>query len=233
MKSKAVLLGVLVLIAMASLTIDAEEKLGSIDFPNSGKPEAQQAFIRAVLLLHSFEFEDAAEAFIETQEIDPDFALAYWGEAMTHNHPLWRFQDRDAALAALAKYAPTGRERLQKAPTERERGYLEAVEVLFGEGDKVARDEAYSEAMRELSERYPEDLEARSFYALSILGTAQGERDFATYMRAGEVTEEVFDANPQHPGAVHYMIHSYDDPVHAPLGLRAARVYAKIAPVYS
>ena len=87
--------------------------------------------------------------------------------------------------------------------------------------------------MRKLSERYPDDLEAASFYALSILGTAQGERDFRIYMRAAAVVEEVFDRNPRHPGAVHYLIHSYDDPVHAPLGLRAARVYAEIAPAAS
>jgi tetratricopeptide (TPR) repeat protein len=203
--------------------------LGDIRFPNSGAPAAQPVFIRGVLLLHSFEFEDAAEAFQEARRIDPGFALAYWGEAMTYNHPLWREQDRDAALAALRRLAPTPEARRAKAPTERERGYLGAVELLYGEGDKVARDRAYSQAMGELAARYPEDLEARAFYALSILGTAQGNRDFAVYMRAAAIGEEIFAANPRHPGAAHYLIHSYDDPVHAPLGLRAARVYAQIA----
>ncbi len=211
----------------------APPELGQIDFPNSGKPEAQQAFIEAVLLLHSFEYSDAREAFQEVQRIDSEFALAYWGEAMTHNHPLWRSQDREAALEALGALAPTPKARNAKMSTERERGYLHAVEVLFGEGDKIERDHLYSEAMRELAERYPEDLEARTFYALSILGTAQGQRDFSIYMRAGAVAEEIFAASPRHPGAVHYMIHSYDDPVHAPLGLRAARVYAQIAPAAS
>jgi tetratricopeptide (TPR) repeat protein len=205
-------------------------ELGTIDFPNSGAPEAQAAFARGALFLHSFEYEDAREAFREARRQDPDFALAAWGEAMTHNHPLWREQDRDAALAALAELGSTPEERLSKAPTEREKGYLRAVETLYGEGDKVSRDRAYERAMEELAAAYPEDLEARAFWALSILGTAQGVRDFGTYMRAGAVAEEVFAANPQHPGAAHYLIHSYDDPVHAPLGLRAARVYARIAP---
>jgi tetratricopeptide (TPR) repeat protein len=204
--------------------------LGRIEFPNSGKPEAQEPFLRAMLMLHSFEYEDAREAFQKVQEMDPDFALAYWGEAMTHNHPLWRQTDPEAARGALDGYAPSPEARAEKAPTERERGYLQAVELLYGEGDKLQRDLAYSDAMRRLSEQYPEDLEAASFYALSILGTAQGERDPRVYMRAGAVVEEVFDKNPRHPGAVHYLIHSYDDPVHAPLGLRAARVYAEIAP---
>ena len=223
---------IVVLFACAAASADRPE-LGKIDFPNSGKPEAHQAFIKAVLLLHSFEYADARDVFLEVQRIDPDFAMAYWGEAMTHNHPLWRQQDREAALQALGKLASTPEARGAKTPTDRERGYLQAVEVLFGEGDKVERDQLYAEAMRQLVERNPDDLEARSFYALSILGTAQGQRDFSVYMRAGAVAEEIFDANPRHPGAVHYMIHSYDDPVHAPLGLRAARVYAQIAPAAS
>jgi tetratricopeptide (TPR) repeat protein len=207
--------------------------LGDITFPNSGAPAAQPAFLRGVLLLHSFEFEDAADAFREARRIDPGFALAYWGEAMTFNHPLWREQDRDAAIAALKRLAPTSEARLAKAPTERERGWLRAVDRLYGEGDKVERDRAYSEAMGELAQRFPGDLEARAFHALSILGTAQGIRDFAISMRAAAIAEEVFAANPRHPGAVHYLIHSYDDPVHAPLGLRAAGVYATIAPAAS
>ncbi len=207
--------------------------LGSISFPNSGAREAQAPFIRGVLLLHSFEYEDAREAFKEARAIDPKFALAAWGEAMTHNHPLWREQDRDAALAALNALAPTLEDRLRLAGTDRERGYLRALEALYGAGDTPARDRAYSEAMEDLSRRHPEDLEARAFYALSILGTSQGIRDIPTYMRAGAVAEEVFASNPRHPGAPHYLIHSYDDPVHAPLGLRAARVYARIAPAAS
>ena len=205
-------------------------QLGRIDFPTSGSHQAQKIFLRGVLLLHSFEYGDALEAFREAQERDPDFAMAYWGEAMTYNHPLWRQQEPEKARAALNRFAPTPEARLAKTPTDREKGYLRAVEALYGEGEKLARDLAYTRAMRRLAEQYPDDLEARSFYALSILGTAQAERDFRIYMRAGGVAEEVFARNPRHPGAVHYLIHSYDDPIHAPLELRAARVYAEIAP---
>ena len=84
--------------------------------------------------------------------------------------------------------------------------------------------------MRACTTTFPDDLDAASFYALALLGTCEGQRDFATYMRAAAIVEEVFAKNPQHPGAAHYLIHSYDDPVHAPLGMRAARVYAQIAP---
>jgi len=233
---KALLAGFVLYLALLPATLPASAQasnLGTIDFPNSGAAAAQEPFLRGVLLLHSFEFEDAREAFQEAQKADPGFALAYWGEAMTHNHPLWREQDRDAARKALERLAPTAAARLAQAPTDREKEYLRALEVLYSDGDKVERDLAFSEAMRALHEKYPDDLDAASFYALSILGTTQGERDVAVYMRAAAVAEEVFAKSPQHPGAAHYLIHSYDDPVHAPLGLRAARVYARIAPAAS
>ncbi|MDH3270043.1 MAG: hypothetical protein OEN56_01845 [Gemmatimonadota bacterium] len=222
------------LVAAAIVSADAvtaqERTLGTIHFANSGQPAAQKPFLEGVLLLHSFEFEDAAAAFRRAQQVDPDFALAYWGEAMTYNHPLWREQDRDAALAALARYAPTAEARRAKAPTAREAAYLGALDVLYGEGSKTDRDHAYMAEMYRLVNQHPNDMEARAFYALSILGSTDGERDFATYMRAAAAAQPVFDANPKHPGAVHYLIHSFDDPIHAPLGLEAARAYSTIAP---
>ena len=204
--------------------------LGSLSFPNSGSDAAQPAFLRGVLPLHSFEFEPAAEAFREAQDADSTFALAYWGEAMTYNHPLWSQQDRNAALGALNRLGATATERAARASTERERQYLEAVEVLYGDGTKSERDVAYMTAMARLQDAYPDDLEARAFHALAILGSRDGERDFATYMRAAATAQPVFDANPDHPGAAHYLIHAFDDPIHAPLGLPAARKYAAIAP---
>ena len=173
MKLRHGLAGCLISIVLITASCAEAADLGSIDFPNSGAPEAQESFTRAVLLLHSFEYEDAREAFQEAQRADPNFALAYWGEAMTHNHPLWRQRDRDAAVEALAKLAATAEARREKAPTQRERDYLHAVEVLYDEGEKIERDFAYCEVMGDLVERYPDDLEARAFYALSILGTAQ------------------------------------------------------------
>jgi tetratricopeptide (TPR) repeat protein len=202
--------------------------LGILDFPNSGSDDAQDAFDRGVKLLHSFEFDDARAAFLEAQSIDPGFAMAIWGEAMTLNHPLWAQQDRETALEVLAKLPlPAARK-----TTAREERYLDAVFVLYGEGDKPSRDRAYRDAMRQMYEDYPDDLEAAAFYSLSVLGSVY-ERDFRTYMKAASIAEEVFARQPKHPGAAHYLIHSYDDQVHAPLGLRAARAYSKIAPAAS
>ena len=206
------------------------EGLGSLSFSSSVNDTAREPFLRGVLLLHSFEFEPAAEAFLEAQRADPDFALAYWGEAMSYNHPLWRQKDIEAARSALERLAPTTEARREKAGSEREGLYLDAVEALYAEGSKEQQDLAYMDAMQHLHTSYPEDDEARSFFSLAILGSRNGSRDFATYMKAAAMAQPVFDRNPDHPGAAHYIIHSFDDPVHAPLGLPAARAYADIAP---
>ena len=215
-----------VLLAVVLAASASAQTLGETQFENSGAAEAQAPFLRGLLLLHSFEYDDAREAFQEARRIDPDFGMAAWGEAMTHNHPIWQEQDRDAAREALAGVSASG-------TTAREAAYLATLEVLYGDGDKEDRDDAYAEAVRGLAEAYPDDLDARAFYALALLGTAHEGRDFSTYMRAAAVAEEVFDRNPRHPGAAHYLIHAYDDPVHAPLGLRPARVYADVAPAAS
>jgi tetratricopeptide (TPR) repeat protein len=208
--------------------------LGDIDFPiSTSSEEAQQWFLRGVLLLHNFQYDDAKAAFFQAQIIDPNFAMAYWGEAMTENHPLWLEQNATEAQKILNRLAPTVEARLAKAPTQREKGFLQAVELLYGDGDKLTRDLGYAEAMRQLSEKFPDDLEAAAFYVLALLGSEQGQRNFRTYMKAAAIGEEIFHKNPRHPGAVHYLIHSYDDPIHAPLGLRAARVYGSLAPAAS
>jgi tetratricopeptide (TPR) repeat protein len=203
---------------------------GRVEFANSGTPSAQTDFNDGVALLHDFEYASAAAAFRRAQAADPGFAMAYWGEAMTCNHPIWMQQDLEAARAALKKLAPTPEARRAKAKTEREKAYLDAIEILYGSGSKGERDFRYEDAMAKLHERYPDDVDAAAFYGLSILGTAHAGRDIPTYMRAAGVLEVAWMDHREHPGLVHYLIHSYDDPAHAPLGLRAARIYAKIAP---
>ena len=224
----------------ASEPARAQEKLlGSIEFPNSGSKKAQPFFEQGVLYLHNFEYEDAARAFKKAQIADPDFALAYWGEAKTHNHPIWMRQNREAAMDALSRLGKTFEERQAKAPTQREKDYLNALETLYGNTEaaegksKEERDDLYREEMRRLHETYPDDHEAASFYGLSILGTAHEGREFTTYLQAASVLLKVWEKNDKHPGAAHYLIHSYDDPIHASLGLPMAKVYAEIAPAAS
>jgi tetratricopeptide (TPR) repeat protein len=203
---------------------------GDVSFANSGAPAAQTAFLSGLALLHDFEYDRAAAAFGRAEAADPGFAMAYWGEAMTYNHPVWMEQDLAAGRAALAKLGATSEARLAKAPTPRERDYLAAVEILYGEGAKAARDFRYADAMAVLHKRYPDDVDATALYALSLLGTSHEGRDFAIYMKSAALLEDVYPTHLSHPGVLHYMIHSYDDPIHAPLGLRAARRYGAVAP---
>ena len=206
------------------------QQLGMINFPTSAAAPAQSSFVRGVLFLHSFEYESAATAFRESQRVAPDFALAYWGEAMTYTHPVWNEQDVGKARGALARLGPTVAARSAKAPTVREQMYLDAIEALYGEGSKPRRDTLYANVMERLVAAFPDDDEAQSFYALALLGLNQGVRDVPTYMRAGAIAQAVLGRNADHPGGAHYTIHAFDDPIHAPLGLYAARLYSKIAP---
>ena len=206
-------------------------ELGSINFPSSAKPPAQGPFLIGVKALYNFEFDIAGEAFRDAQKADPAFALGYWGEAMSFNHPLWAEQDLASARKALEKLAPTSAARAAKAPAGKERDLVEAADVLFGAGDKLARDIAYSQAMGRMHAKYPQDDEVAVMYTLSLLGTARpGEKTTRNAMQAASIALDVFQRHPQHPGAAHFIIHSFDDPDHAILSLPAARAYSKIAP---
>ena len=211
------------------------EMVGSIDFPTSANGEAQQHFLRGVAILHSFGWEQAIEEFQAAQAADPDFALAYWGESLCYNHPLVSRMDATEPSRVLEKLAPTRAERLAKAPTDRERGLLEAVEILWGDGDHIERRVAYMDAMERLHERYPHDSEIAAFYSLSMLSAVAATRDLSGRLnvRAGTIALKLSQDNPDHPGAVHYTIHAFDDPIHAPLALQAAHRFADIAPAVS
>jgi tetratricopeptide (TPR) repeat protein len=226
---------VLVLLVACSVGVRAQApaavELGTINFPTSAKPAAQGPFLVGVKGLYNFEFDIAAEAFREAQKADPGFALGYWGEAMSYNHPLWAQQDLSAARKVLERLAPTAAARAAKAPAGKERELIEAEEVLFGTGDKLTRDIAYSQAMGRMHAKYPQDDELSVMYALSLLGTARpGDKTTRNAMQAASIVLDVFNRHPQHPGAAHFIIHSFDDPDHAILSLRAARAYSKIAP---
>jgi tetratricopeptide (TPR) repeat protein len=225
----------LILAASASLSAqNPSQVLGRISFPTSGSPAAQPSFVRGVLLLHSFEYDDAIAAFKDAQRIDPAFAMAYWGEAMCYNQTLWYNENLEKARAVLARLAPTRAARQAKAPSPREKGYLDAVERLFGEGAKAARDRAYADRMGELSRQFPDDDEAAAFYALSLLATIpSGQRDTTISLKAGGIAAAILKKNPEHPGAAHYALHAFDDGEHAAMGLEAARIYARIAPASS
>jgi tetratricopeptide (TPR) repeat protein len=217
---------ILIAISLCALSVTAQEsQLGRVEFQTSGSEKAQAHFLRGLAALHSFWYEEALEAFQESTKIEPDFTMGYWGEAMTYNHPLWSEQDIDAARKVLARIKES------RKLTERERAYVNAVRLLYGEGDKRARDVAYSAAMEKIYRAYPDDLDAAAFYSLSLLGCVRPEdKSYRLQAKAGAIALDVYQKNPNHPGAAHYIIHAFDDPDHAILALPAARRYADIAP---
>jgi tetratricopeptide (TPR) repeat protein len=230
---RALFLG-LALSAVASLSAAPEQALGRISFPTSGGAAAQTAFVRGVLFLHNFEYDEAIEQFRQAQKIDPGFAMAYWGEALSYNQPLWRNESVDKARAVLARLGPTPAARQAKASTVREKGYLDAVEKLFGVGDQASRLKAYADRMGALHAQFPDDDEAAAFYALALLGTIpEGDRNQPVSLKAGNIALAILKKNPEHPGANHYALHAFDDGEHAALALDAARMYARIAPASS
>ncbi|MGH1433771.1 MAG: hypothetical protein ACRBG0_04840 [Lewinella sp.] len=206
-------------------------QLGEVNLPVTGNAAAQGAFKKGLLLLHSFEYEDARAAFQEAQAADSTMVMAYWGEAMTHNHPLWRQLAAEEGQAALAKLAPNTKDRLVLAATPLERDFMAAVELLYQEeGTKQERDQQYANQLAKMKKKYPDQLEVAAFYALSLLGAVPVGRDEEAYEQAARIAQGVMAENPQHPGALHYLIHAYDDPAHAAKAIPAANSYSKVAP---
>jgi tetratricopeptide (TPR) repeat protein len=212
---------------------DHTAALGSVAFENSANPAAQTSFLRGVALLHSFEYQDAADAFRDAQRSDPSFALAYWMEALTTEHPLWGQSDVPKARSILAGLGTNVDARLARAATERERRYGAAIEALFAAETERERITAFADSMRRMPLLFPDDLEAAAFASIAALAASYFARDAertALLDEAIERAEFVFARNQNHPGAAHYLIHAYDNPQRAARGLPFARAYARIAP---
>ena len=219
---------------------------GTVDFKVSGAPEVRPEFIRGVALLHSFFYEEARRIFTEVAARDPNCAMAQWGIAMTWWHPIWTPPTSDemsAGKAAIEKAMA------MKAGTDLERGFITALNSYYNTPDSPTaglvgqschgpvgapdRVVAYEKAMRRLSEKYPDDFEAQTFYAFAILALGYAtptDTTLAKQLQAAALLEKLWKKNPNHPGVTHYLIHSYDYPALAERGLPAARSYGSIAP---
>jgi hypothetical protein len=207
-------------------------QLGTVTFPVSCAPAVQKPFERGVALLHSFWYEEAEKEFQHIAADDPHCAMAHWGIAMSLWHQLWNHPDE--------KIIQHGFDEVHQAKTTdgpatpREKAYIAATAAFYSNSKKLdhdARANAYSAAMKKVYETYPDDHEAAIFYALSLL--ASGPHDdttFANRKQAAAILEKLFATQPDHPGVAHYLIHAYDKPQLAQLGLPAARRYAQVAP---
>ena len=208
-----------------------EKEVGSVHFANSCSKDLQLDFQRAVALLHSFQYEQAREAFSQISKQDAQCAMAQWGVAMSHYHGLWHNGDTSAGREALHKAQEIAAN--SKATTTRERAYIEALSEIYKEDgkDEYGHGQAYEQRMAALQAAYPDDSEAAIFHALALAVTApKTDKTFSNQRKCGEILEPIFDKQPNHPGVAHYIIHCYDNPVLAEKGLRAARKYAAIAP---
>ena len=210
------------------------EQMGEANLPISCMPEAQAEFNNGLALLHSFWFGPAIESFNQVADLDPACAMAHWGVAMSLLGIPWSPTPEDAVAAgmeAVEKAIAAG------APTPREQAYIDAVATLYrdaGTRDFRARTLDYEAAMAQIVQDNPDDTEAQTFYALSLLMTApSGDKSYANQSKAAEILEPIFVAQPNHPGAAHYLVHSYDYPSRAANGLDAAQRFAAIAPAAS
>jgi len=205
------------------------EQLGTVHFPVSCAVSVQKPFERGVALLHSFWYEEAEKQFAQVATDDPGCTMAHWGVAMSLWHQLW---DHPNAATIKRGVAELKKARSLHPATDRERAYIAALSAFYqGKGGYDVRATAYSRAMEGVHRRYPDDPEAAAFYALSLLASEpEDDTTFANRKQAAAVLEKLFKEEPTHPGVAHYLIHSYDKPQLAELGLPAARSYARIAP---
>jgi hypothetical protein len=207
-------------------------RLGSVHFATSCAPAAQPEFDRGVALLHSFWFSAAIESFNTVLKTDPRCVMAHWGIAMSWwGNPFGGFRSPQALKAGLAAIDAA---KASGAGTDREQAYIAAVDTLFRNTatvDQRARTLAYEKAMEALAAKYPDDVEARIFYALALDQTAlPTDKTYANQLKAAAILEREFARQPEHPGLAHYIIHSFDVAALAPRALDAARRYATIAP---
>lgn len=223
---------ILILFILGSCKSEKEKPsnkyLGVVNITISGNESAKPFFEEGLLLLHSFEYEDAREAFIKAQKADSLMSMAFWGEAMTYNHSLWQNQDYDKGAAALASLKNID---IKSNSTELEQDFIKAAQILYQPNKvKLERDIAYSNYLKEMLDKYPSNHEVAAFYALSLLGAVPEGRDDIEYGKGAEIANGILKENSNHPGALHYLIHSYDDPKHATLALDAAYSYSRVAP---
>jgi hypothetical protein len=207
------------------------EQLGKVTFPTSCAPQVQPAFERGVALLHSFWFPEARKVFVQVVQDDPSCAIAYWGLGV--NRLLNPFGGQPPEKVLLEGQAAVDKALATPAKTQRERDYVEAIATLYAHDKAPWRERVlrYEQAMERVAKRYPDDAEAAIFYALALNVAADAnDKTYARQLKAAEILEPIFAAQPEHPGVAHYLIHSYDYPPIAHKGLPAARKYAAIAP---
>ncbi len=225
-------IGLLVIVALPVSGFAQADKLGKVSFPTSCDAKVQAQFERGVAMLHSYWFTEARKVFDGVLQQDPSCAMAYWGLAVN-------YLGNSLAAAPSPKDVTAASEALDKAraigaKTQRERDWIEAIGVYYRDADKTpvnARLTAYTRAMEQMTQRYPDDFEAWTYYALTLQASApKNDKTYANQLKSAEILERQFKQNPEHPGVAHYLVHAYDYPPLADKGIKIAVAYGRIAP---
>jgi hypothetical protein len=207
-----------------------DKQFGTVEFETSCSGKVKKDFNLAISLLHSFEYDEAEKVFAKIIGQEPGCAMAYWGVAMCNYHPLWAPPappelEKGAKAIAIAQSLPS---------SKRESGYIDAIALFYKDWNKAdhhTRSIRFEKAMEKIYNEFPNDKEAAVFYALSLDAAADpNDSSFVNQRKAGAILTALYPGEPNHPGIVHYIIHSYDYPELAALALPAARKYASIAP---
>jgi tetratricopeptide (TPR) repeat protein len=232
MKITRLLIALLIALALQLPALAQADKLGKISFPTSCSPGAQAQFERGVAAVHSYWFTEARKTFEAIVQQEPGCAMAHWGLAVN-------YLGNTLAFAPPLKDLVAGSEAVEKAraagaKTQRERDWIEAVGAYYRDHDKVplnTRMAAYTTALEQMTQRYPDDFEAWTYYALALQASApKNDKTYAYQLKSAEILERLFKQNPEHPGVAHYLVHAYDYPPLAEKGIKVAGLYAKIAP---
>src|SRR5262245_45995129 len=211
---------------------DAAGQWGEVHFPVSCHASVQPTFDQAVAMLHSFAFGDAAKTFTAVARDDPDCAMAYWGLATTAMGSL--IAGRTGPVALQKGWDLVQEAKTLGAKTPREQDYIAAAEAFYRDADKRDLDQrlrAYADALEQIYNKYPDDPEAQIFYGYAVTALAPPtDKTYAYQLKGAAILEKAFAEHPNHPGAMHYLIHAYDHTPLAARGLAAARRYPEIAP---
>ena len=207
---------------------DDPTRLGDLQHQFSISEAAQPYFDQGLLLLHSFEYDDARAQFKKAVAADPNEVMAHWGLAMTYYKALWGLQDVEAGRQVMAVLGEDESARLAKAENQLEKDFWKGVELLYGDGELKERNQAYVDHMEQVYAANPKNFEVAAFYSLGLMWAGYDKQ--AYLKKSSAVAAGIVKENPTHPGALHYMIHANDDPEFAEVALNAADEYAKVAP---
>ncbi|WP_224997578.1 hypothetical protein [Cesiribacter sp. SM1] len=204
---------------------------GTVQFSDGCGERTDTLISYGLALVHHMTYTEAESIFDQVIAENPECFWGHWGKALTFIHPVWPDTPSEEQLKMGWELTQTA---LSLATKEKEKAYGKAL-TAFYEGEpartKLERLKSYEQSWATAFENYPDDTEIKTFYALSLIATADpGDKTYKNQVKAGKLAEEVLQVIPDHPGGFHYAIHAYDNPVLGKKAIDVANNYGKIAP---